>query len=179
MVINRNLTNEEILANDSIREKIYNGEIVVIDKVQTSNPDYVNLYFIGLVDGLATGTTQVSNLAAQLLGWDNSGIPFRAVQNARKSIADGIPIGHGIKGCIRVIDSTEPFFEGQEPRQDRKGRVLYHGGKPVYRIGTICSHEEFKAQGHQLLQAEKMADDSASSQPAEPMIGAAKSSLLG
>jgi hypothetical protein len=179
MVINRNLTNEEILANDSIREKIYNGEIVVIDKVQTSNPNYVNLYFIGLVDGLATGTTQVSKLASQLLGWDNSGIPFRAVQNARKSIADGIPIGHGIKGCIRVLDSIEPFFEGQEPRQDRKGRVLYHGGKPVYRIGTICSHEEFKAQGHQLLQAEKMADESATSQPAEPMIGTAKSSLLG
>ena len=76
MVINRNLTNEEILANDSIRKKVDSGQIVVIDKVQTSNPDYDNLYFIGLVDGLATGTTQVSDLAAQLLGWDNSGIPL-------------------------------------------------------------------------------------------------------
>ena len=179
MVINRNLTNEEILANDSIREKVNSGQIVVIDKVQTSNPDYVNLYFIGLVDGLATGTTQVSNLAAQLLGWDNSGIPFRAVQNAKKDIADKIPVGHGIKGCIRVIDSTERFFEGQEPRQDRKGRVLYHNGKPVYRIGTICSHEEFKAEGHQLLQAEKKVAEGEATQPAEPVIGATKTSLLG
>lgn len=179
MVINRNLTNEEILANDSIREKVNSGQIVVIDKVQTSNPEYVNLYFIGLVDGLATGTTQVSDLAAQLLGWDNSGIPFRAIQNARKDIADKISIGHGINGCIRVMDSTEPFFEGQEPRQDRKGRVLYHDGKPVYRIGTICSHEEFKAESHQLLQAEKMVVEEDQSQPAEPVIGAAKTSLLG
>ena len=179
MVINRNLTNEEILANDSIREKVNSGQIVVIDKVQTSNPDYVNLYFIGLVDGLATGTTQVSDLAAQLLGWDNSGIPFRAVQNAKKDIADKIPVGHGIKGCIRVIDSTERFFEGQEPRQDRKGRVLYHNGEPVYRIGTICSHEEFKAEGHQLLQAEKKVAEGEPSQPAEPVIGATKTSLLG
>ena len=179
MVINRNLTNEEILANDSIREKVDSGQIVVIDKVQTSNPDYVNLYFIGLVDGLATGTTQVSDLAAQLLGWDNSGIPFRAIQNAKKDIADSIPVGHGIKGCIRVIDSTEPFFEGQEPRQDRKGRVLYHNGKPVYRIGTICSHEEFKAEGHHLLQAEKQVAEEDTTQPAEPVIGAAKTSLLG
>ena len=179
MVINRNLTNEEILANDSIREKVNGGQIVVIDKVQTNNPDYVNLYFIGLVDGLATGTTQVSDLAAQLLGWDNSGIPFRAIQNAKKDIADKIPIGHGINGCIRVIDSTERFFEGQEPRQDRKGRVLYHNGEPVYRIGAICSHEEFKAEGHQLLQAEKMVAEGESSQPAEPVIGATKTSLLG
>ena len=179
MVINRNLTNEEILANDSIREKVNSGQIVVIDKVETSHPDYVNLYFIGLVDGLATGTTQVSDLAAQLLGWDNSGIPFRAIQNAKKDIADKIPVGHGINGCIRVLDSTERFFEGQEPRQDRKGRVLYHNGEPVYRIGTICSHEEFETEGHQLLQAEKMVAEEESSQPAEPVIGAAKTSLLG
>lgn len=179
MVINRNLTNEEILANDAIREKVNNGEIVVIDKRETSHPEYINLYFIGLVDGLATSTTQVSNLAAQLLGWDNSGIPFRAIQNARKDIADKIPVGHSIKGRIRVLDSTERFFEGQEPRQDRKGRVLYHDGKPVYRIGTICSHEEFEADGHHLLQAEKMVEEGDSTQPAEPVIGAAKTSLLG
>ena len=178
MVINRNLTNEEILANDSIREKVNSGQIVVIDKVQTSNPDYVNLYFIGLVDGLASGTTQVSKLASQLLGWDDGGIPFRAIQNARKDIADKIPIGHGVNGCIRVMDSTEPFFEGQEPRQDRKGRVLYHDGKPVYRIGTICSHEEFEADGHHLLQAEKKVAEEESTQPAEPVIGATKTSLL-
>lgn len=179
MVINRNLTNEEILANDAIREKVDNGEIVIIDKVQTSNPEYVNLYFIGLVDGLATGTTQVSDLAAQLLGWDNSGIPFRAIQNAKREIADKLPIGYGIKGRIRVLDSIEPFFEGQEPRQDRKGRVLYHKSQPVYRIGTICSHEEFEAEGHQLLQAEKLVAEGDSTQPSEPVIGASKTALLG
>ena len=123
MVINRNLTNEEILANDSIREKVNSGQIVVIDKVQTNNPDYVNLYFIGLVDGLATGTTQVSDLAAQLLGWDNSGIPL-SYSECSKDIADKIPIGHGINGCIRVLILQNHSLKAKN--HDKIGKVVYY-----------------------------------------------------
>lgn len=179
--MSRNLKNAVLMADDAIAANVKAGKLVVIDQVATSNPGFVNMYFLGMVEGLAAGTTaNVSGLAAQLLGWDNSGFPFRAIQNASAEIAAKFPVGSAIDGKIQVVDSLEPFFAGQTPREDSKGNLLYHDGKPVYRMGYICGNDEF--EGHKTLEAKKkevVGVGGGLPTTAEQPIGVAKSSLLG
>jgi len=151
MELNRNLTNDQILANANIKEAIDKGELVIIDMVPTSNPEYTNLYFIGKVTGLAESNTNVSVLSAQLLGWKD-GIYMRSIQNASTAIAEKLQIGESIMGTMRVVDSIEPEFDGQNPRIDREGNQLLHNNNPIYRNTFICTHEELEEQGHSTLE---------------------------
>jgi hypothetical protein len=172
--MSRHLTNKELMADEKISTAVKSGKLVVIDKVETSNPEYINMYFMGLVEGLSP-EKEVSSLAASLLGWDNSGFPLRAIQNASVEIAAKFEIGNTIEGRIVVEDHLESQYGGQKARQDKDGNMLYHHGKAVYRLTSIIGNEEF--EGHRILEASK-AEEVASPQPSEPPIGSKKSSLL-
>ena len=150
MDLNRNKTNEEILANKDIKDAMDNGKIVIIDKVQTSNPEYTNLYFMGKVEGLASSNTNVSQLAALFLNW--GAVYMRSIQNASTKVAEQLQIGQTVDGAIRVTDSTEPAFDNQSPRVDRDNNLLLHDGKKIYRTTNICTHDELQRDGHATLE---------------------------
>jgi hypothetical protein len=146
------MTNDELLAINEVKQAIDNGKIVIIDKVATSNPEYTNLYFIGKVEGLASSNTGVSSLAAQLLGWNNSEIYMRSIQNASTAVANQLPIGSALPGTIRVVDSVEKAFDNQTSRIDRDDNHLLHNGQPIYRSTEICTIEELAESGHFTLE---------------------------
>ena len=150
MDLNRNKTNEEILAVAGIKDAMDNGKIVIVDKVQTSNPEYTNLYFMGKVDGLASSNTNVSELAAALLNW--GAVYMRSIQNASTKVAEQLAIGSTIDGAIIVTDSIEPTFDGQSPRVDRDNNLLLHNGSKIYRTTSICTQQELDRDGHATLE---------------------------
>ena len=150
MELNRNMTNEEILAHKDIKDAMDNGKLIIIDGVQTSNPEYTNLYFMGKVEGLPSSNTNVSELAATLLNW--GAVYMRSIQNASTQIADGLEIGQTIDGAIRVTDSTEPAFDNQSPRVDRDNNLLLHNGSKIYRTTNICTQQELDRDGHATLE---------------------------
>lgn len=158
MDLNRNLTNEELLANAEIKKALDEGNLVLIDKVQTSNEEYVNLYFMAKVTGLPSSNTEVSDLGAQLLGWNSTEVYMRAIQNASAKVAQKLPKGATIPGTIRVKDSLKAWFDGQQPRVDRNGNILLNNGKPIYRTTQICSHDEFQKKGHDTLEVTERVD---------------------
>ena len=151
MEFSRNISNEELLVNESIKNALDGGNLVLIDKVQTANPEYTNLYFIGRIKGLASSNTEVSSLAAKLLGWNNSEIYLRSVQNASTEIADSLELGSIIPGTMRVVDSLEKSFESQNLRIDRNGKTLLHNGQPIYRNTFICTEDELQQSPHMTL----------------------------
>ena len=155
MELNRNLTNDVLLADANIKQQLDNGNLVLIDMVPTSNPEYTNLYFIGKVTGLASSNTGVSQLAAALLNWGSNEVYMRSIQNASTQVAQQMQKGQTLPGTMRVIDSLEPAFEGQTSRIDRNGKQLLSGGKPIYRTTQICTHEEFEQQGHDTLEVDR------------------------
>lgn len=152
MNINRNMTNDEILAIPAVKKQLDEGKLVIIDMVLTSRPEYTNMYFIGKVEGLPSSNTDVSDLAAQLLGWNNSDIYMRSVQNASTEIANQLQVGMGIQGTIRVIDKLEAEFDGQNPRIDRNNNILLHNKQMIYRTTQICSADELAEKGHETLE---------------------------
>lgn len=150
MELNRNMTNEELLRVAGVKEAVDAGKLVIIDKVQTSRPEFTNLYFIGKVEGLSSSNTNVSQLAAALLGWGDNYL--RSIQNADTNIANQFQVGSSIEGTIRVIDSFEPAFDGQQPRIDRNGQQLLNNGRPIYRSTQICTHDELNQLGHSTIE---------------------------
>ena len=155
MELNRNLTNDELLAIDSVKQAVDNGKIVIIDKVETTHPDFVNLYCIAKVEGLTSSNTDVNPLQAQLLGW-NGDIYMRAIQNASKAIADQVELGTAYNGTIRVIDTLTKQFDAHTSRIDRNGKQLLSQGKPIYRNTEICDFATLERLGHDTLEVDKV-----------------------
>ena len=150
MDLNRNMTNQELIKVAGIEDALKNNQLVLIDKVQTSRPEFTNLYFIGKVEGLSSSNTDVSKLEAQLLGWGDNYV--RAISNSSTEIANQLQVGQKIDGAIRVIDGLTPSFDGQQPRQDRNGNQLLNNSRPIYRTAQICNHEELNQLGHSTIE---------------------------
>ena len=154
MDLNRNLTNDEILAIPEVEDALNDGKIMVIHKEDTSHPDYVNMYFIGIVKGLSSSNTDVNSLQAQLLGWKGT-MPMRAIQNSSKAIADQVALGTMFDGTIRVFDTLTKQFDAQTSRIDRNGKQLLHQGKPIYRNTEICDFATLERLGHDTLEVDR------------------------
>jgi hypothetical protein len=149
-VISRDLRNAEL---DDIIGDIKFGNLVIIDKIKTSNPLYTNLYLYGPVEGIRSESSGVSKAQARLLGWDNSSNNMRCIANASTEIVDELNIGDAIQGCIRVTDYLEPQFDNHNPRTDSNGNILYHNGNEVFRYTELVDEEELMESGHNILKA--------------------------
>lgn len=158
--LSRDLTNSEL---DDIVGDINLGEVVVIDKRETSNDKFVNLYLYGPVEGVRSESSGVSKAQARLLGWDNSSNNMRCIANASKDIADDIELGDKIEGCIRVTDYLEEQFDGHNPRTNSNGDLLYYNDGEdlyeVYRYTEFVDEEELEAKGHSVLKVSAIKDD--------------------
>lgn len=150
MKLTKNLTNEELMSIEDIKNAVNNGNLIVIDKVQTSNPDYVNLYMFGNVEGLMN--TTINEAQSMFLNFNSGKIQLRCIQNASTEIANKYEIGNIIDGIgIQVFDSVEKSFETQAPRKDKEGNILLNEGMPIYRTTIVNTKEAIEAEGHKTL----------------------------
>ena len=152
MLVNRNSSNEQLMAEAIIRAAVEAGFVILIDKVPTSNPEYTNLYFAGMVETQSAST--VSKAQAELLGWSDTNVfLMRAQQNAKTAVADKFEIGKVFEGfALQIVDSTSPSFPEHKPRQSKEGDVyLNEENHPIYRSARLVTKEELTEQGHKTI----------------------------
>lgn len=152
MLVNRNSSNELLLKQPEIVEAIQSGKVILFDKVQTSNPDYTTMYFLGMVE--TESTNDVSIAAASLLGWSDTNVfMMRALQNAKTEIAEKHEIGKTYEGfAIQLVDTNKPAYENHTPRQSKDGETYKDAnGLPIYRTGRLVTKEELAQQGHKTI----------------------------
>ena len=169
LLVNSKSTNEALLASPEVVAAIQGGNVILIDKIPTANPEYVSLYFAGMVETASSST--VSGAAVALLGWnDNSQFLMRAMQNAKAEIADKFELGKVFESfAIQIIDTNTPAYEKHTARQSKTGEVYVDEfGKPIYRTGRLVTKDELSAEGHKTIKR----------QQAKQVVGSAKASEL-
>jgi hypothetical protein len=156
MLINRNQTNETLMNVEEVRTALDAGNVVLIDKVATTNPEYTNLYFLGYCE--VASSSEVSEVQRQLLGWDSSIFPMRVQQNAKTEIADKFTIGQAFdKFAIQIVDSLTPAFADQKPRLSKSGDVVTDiNDNPIYRNTRLVTHDELAEHGHKIIERKRV-----------------------
>lgn len=152
LLVNSKSNNDALLASPEVVAAVEAGHLILIDKVPTSNPEYVSLYFAGMVETASSNT--VSGAQAALLGWsDNSTFLMRAMQNAKAEIADKFETGKVFdQFAIQIIDTNTPAYEKQAPRQSKTGEIYVDEfNKPIYRTGRLVTKDELAAEGHKTI----------------------------
>lgn len=146
--LNRNMTNDALLANEDVKRALDAGHIVLIDRKATRKPEYTNLYFAGMVEGGGS----VTETQAMFLDWDTKFIG-RAIQNASTKIAEKMELGKVFDNLqLRMVDSTKPHYAGQDPRENKDGKQLQDSdGNAVYRKFEVVLQSEFT--GHKTIEA--------------------------
>ena len=120
-MINRNSKNKELREDEKTSAVLKLGAVVVVDKVETSNPEFVTLYLAQEAKGLG-GFNSVSNAQAKLLGWGSSTRIERAVVNSAAKEAKNINPGDNLNDLLnedislQVVDSNEPNFDGHKEK---------------------------------------------------------------
>lgn len=153
MLVNRNSSNEQIMNDESVRTVIDNGAVVLFDKKPTSNPKYTTLYFFGYVEIKSSNAT-MSSAQRALLGWDKPSLfPMRCQQNASTEIADKLAIGASFEDfALRIVDSSMPSYEGQQPRQSNSGDIYFdENGDKIFRNVVLVTKEELAEKGHHII----------------------------
>ena len=152
LLVNSKSSNEALLASPEVVAAVQGGNVILIDKIPTANPNYVSLYFAGMVETASSST--VSKVQAMLLGWtDNSQFLMRAMQNAAVEIADKLETGKVFNDfALQIIDTNTPGYESHTPRQSKTGEVYVdEAGKPIYRTARLVTKDELATEGHQVI----------------------------
>jgi hypothetical protein len=148
--MNNSMKNADLMAIPAVAEAIKAGSVVLIDKKQTADATYTNLYFFAETE-LGGGSGEVSEAAAMLLGW--TGSQSRAIQNAKTEIANNFEVGKVFPDfALRCIDSVEKQWDTQNPRIDSNGQLFFNGAKEIYRRFELVTKSELAAKGHVLLE---------------------------
>ena len=152
LLVNSKSSNEALLASPEVVAAVQGGNVILIDKIPTANPNYVSLYFAGMVE--TTSSSTVGKAQAMLLGWtDNSQFLMRAMQNAAVEIADKLETGKVFNDfALQIIDTNTPGYESHTPRQSKTGEVYVdESGKPIYRTARLVTKDELAIEGHQVI----------------------------
>lgn len=152
LLVNSKSSNEALLASPEVVAAVQGGNVILIDKIPTANPNYVSLYFAGMVE--TTNSSTVGKAQAMLLGWtDNSQFLMRAMQNAVVEIADKLETGKVFSDfALQIIDTNTPGYELHTPRQSKTGEVYVdESGKPIYRTARLVTKDELAIEGHQVI----------------------------
>lgn len=155
--MNRNVKNAELRANKKIANLLAAGHVIVVDKIQTKNENYVDLYLAAEVAGLNSNGGTVTQGAAFLLGWGQNQI-IRCRQTVTTANANEVEIGKslnevfGMDFTLKVKDSLEPAWPEQAPRVTNEGILLVNeDGKSVYRNALLVTKEEFEGDSHVII----------------------------
>lgn len=152
LLVNSKSSNEALLASPEVVAAVQGGNVILIDKIPTANPNYVSLYFAGMVE--TTSSSTVGKAQAMLLGWsDNSQFLMRAMQNAAVEIADKLETGKVFNDfALQIVDTNTPGYESHTPRQSKTGEVYVdESGKPIYRTARLVTKDELATEGHQVI----------------------------
>ena len=152
LLVNSKSSNEALLDSPEVVAAVQGGNVILIDKIPTANPNYVSLYFAGMVETASSST--VGKAQAMLLGWtDNSQFLMRAMQNAAVEIADKLETGKVFNDfALQIIDTNTPGYESHTPRQSKTGEVYVdEAGKPIYRTARLVTKDELAIEGHQVI----------------------------
>jgi hypothetical protein len=152
MTVNRNSSNEELLNNEAVRAAVEAGNVILIDKVPTSNPEYTNLYFAGMVETQSAST--VSAAQSMLLGWSETNqYMMRAQQNSKTDVAEKFPLGTVFQDfALQIVDSNTPAYSEQKPRQSKDGQLyLDEAGNKIYRSARLVTKAELEDEGHKTI----------------------------
>ena len=152
LLVNSKSSNEQLLTSPEVVAAVQGGNVILIDKIPTANPNYVSLYFAGMVE--TTSSSTVGKAQAMLLGWtDNSQFLMRAMQNAAVEIADKLETGKVFNDfALQIIDTNTPGYESHTPRQSKTGEVYVdEAGKPIYRTARLVTKDELAIEGHQVI----------------------------
>ena len=152
LLVNSKSSNEALLASPEVVAAVQGGNVILIDKIPTANPNYVSLYFAGMVE--TTSSSTVGKAQAMLLGWtDNSQFLMRAMQNAAVEIADKLETGKVFNDfALQIVDTNTPGYESHTPRQSKTGEVYVdESGKPIYRTARLVTKDELAIEGHQVI----------------------------
>lgn len=152
-MINRNMKNAAIIeAMPEIKALLDAGRVVILDKVATSNPDYMNIYLMANVAGVGAEATAAEQM---LLGWDGAAsTTLRCIQNAKTEIVNGLELGTPLPEgfTFRVYDVTTPEYKGHNQRQNKDGDLLHtEDGLPIFRNTKLVSYKELEDNGHDLV----------------------------
>lgn len=153
LLINRNTTNEVLMATPEVVTALQGGHLILIDKVPTANPLYTTLYFAGLVE--TTSSNAVSGAQAELLGWTEKNIfIMRCSQNSKTEIANQFEIGKVFESfAIQIVDTNTPAYDGHTPRISKDGdKYVDEAGNPIYRTGRLVTKDELNVEGHKTIQ---------------------------
>ena len=149
--INRFMKNHEIIERDEVKYFFEEGYLIVIDVVETNNPEYINLYLLGNVDFGKGGS--LSKAEAQLAGI-NLERPMRCIALAKADIAEAYRPGDIMpkEFTIRVEDSYEKSFDSQPPRTTVDGEILVgDDNKIIYRNTRVVTREELEENPHNII----------------------------
>ena len=152
LLVNSKSSNEALLASPEVVAAVQGGNVILIDKIPTANPNYVSLYFAGMVE--TASSSAVGKAQAMLLGWtDNSQFLMRAMQNAAVEIADKLETGKVFNDfALQIVDTNTPGYESHTPRQSKTGEVYVDkSGKPIYRTARLVTKDELAIEGHQVI----------------------------
>ncbi len=152
-MINKNSKNNELLENPKIKEAIKAGKVIVFDKANSSNPDFVTLYLAQEVKGIGTSLNSAQSF---LLGFNNSGQIQRCIQNVSAENAEMIEIGDNINDLfdsdfsLQINDSLtankdfkhKPRMGKNKKTEEMEILVCKETGKPIYRQAELVSSEE-------------------------------------
>jgi len=150
-MINLNSTNEELLQDAKIKEVLNSANIVVIDKKETANPEFITLC-LGQTVNLGGGS--INPAAAMLLGF--SGQIQRCFQNVSAENAEAVNIGDNLNEifdtdfALQINDSLTPNPDfNHKPRQGRNREtkelemlVCKETASPVYRQCELVLAED-------------------------------------
>ena len=168
--MNSSMKNSALMALPGVKEAISAGKVICIDKKPTRKPDFINLYLFAEIEGLGSGTAEMSQAAALFLGF--TGSQQRCVQNAAKAFADTVQIGQTFDGLtFRCIDSVTPGWNTHTPRADSAGQIFFNNGKEIYRKFELVTKKELTTRGHVTL-------DVTSKGVTEPVQGVLATNLL-
>ena len=130
--------------------QLESGNAFVIAYGEPKESGYQALYF---VQSKEKGGNK-SVLGEKLRGWKN-GIIARAVEsmylpaiaNKTKAEQDALKkefaIGAELVSYdIQVQEKFTPSYDGQEPRKNREGAIVYSNGKPFYQHSTVVNKGE-------------------------------------
>lgn len=153
MLVNRNSSNEQIMADATVRTVVDAGNVILFDKKPTSNPSYTTLYFFGYCE-LSSQDSAMSAAQRLLLGWSETSVfPMRCQQNASTEVADKLAIGTPFSDfALRIVDSNLPSYEGQTPRQSKSGETYFDAeGNKIYRNVVLVTKQELADRGHHII----------------------------
>ena len=150
--MNNKMKNDEILAILAENNIELTATPVIIDIVETKNPEYKAVFMIAEIKMKAQNSS-LSKAQIRLKGWSSSSMILRSIESVSKEAAEELEIGMVLEDTtFRVIDELSPSHDRHNPRQNKKGELLLDElGQMVFRSAYIIDVEELEEIGHKTI----------------------------